>query len=189
MFTEYEAKFLDIEPDTVRDMLNAAGGTLVRPDFLQKRWIIEVPEGQDRDNVWLRVRDEGDKITMTWKSHKGEAIADQKELSITVDDFDGAVELLQKIGCVPESYQETRRELWKLDDVEITIDTWPVYGSFVEVEGSSEESVRNASEKIGFDWSKALFCTINQLFQRKFGEHAKVSKVPRLTFDMPNPFI
>jgi adenylate cyclase, class 2 len=188
MFTEYEAKFLDIEPDTVRAMLKTAGATLVRPDFLQKRWIIELPEGQDRENVWLRVRDEGDKITMSWKSHKSEAIDDQKELSITVDNFDSAVELLQKIGCSPESYQETRRELWTLDGVEITVDTWPVYGSFVEVESTSEEAVRNASEKIGFDWSKAVFCTINQLFQRKFGEHAKVSKVPRLTFDMANPF-
>lgn len=188
METEYEAKFLDIEPNRVRDMLKDAGATLERPEFLQRRWIIELPEATRQKGVWLRVRDEGDKITLTWKSQLGEKIEDQKEIELIIDDFDNAVELLEKMGCTPESYQETRRELWLLDNVEITIDTWPFYGSFVEVEGTSEEIVQAVATKIGFDWSKALFCGVSKLYQMKFGDDVHIRKMPKLTFEMQNPF-
>lgn len=134
------------------------------------------------------MRDEGDKITLSLKQQQGTAIDDQKELMLTIDNFDNAVELLEKIGCAPESYQETRRELWKLDGTEITIDTWPFYGSFVEVEGASEDVVRDVSQKIGFDWSKALFCGVSKLYQMKFGDDVHIRKMPQLTFEMPNPF-
>ena len=33
-----------------------------------------------------------------------------------------ARELLNTLGCQERAYQETKRELWKLDGVEITID-------------------------------------------------------------------
>jgi adenylate cyclase, class 2 len=188
METEYEAKFLNVDKDEVRTRLRRAGAVLARPEFLQRRKVLDLPTSTREKGLWLRVRDEGDKITMSWKSQQGTAIHDQKEISVTVDDFDNAVALLEKIGCPVESYQETRRELWLLGDIEITIDSWPFVETFVEVEGKSEQAVRDASIQLGFDWSKALFEGVIWIYRQKFGQHVNIRRMPRLTFDMPNPF-
>lgn len=142
-------------------------------------------------DIWLRVRDEGDEVTLSLKHITGDKIEEQKELCLVVDSFDNAVELLETIGCEQKSYQETKRELWRLENVDITIDEWPFLEPFVEVEGKSEEEVRKVSEKIGFDYSKALFCNVMKLYNMKYGtDFEKInSTIKRVVFDMENPFI
>jgi adenylate cyclase class 2 len=190
MQIEYEATFENIDKNEMRERLKKAGAKLVRPEFLQKRTTMNLPKGNEIEGAWLRVRDEGDKVTMSLKISDGNAIQNQKELSVTIDDFDKTVELLKSIGCQEKSYQETKRELWLLDDVEVTIDEWPFLEPFVEVEGKNEEEVRKASEKIGFEWNKALFCAIGHLYYRKYSlpEHYFNNKVPKIVFGMKNPF-
>lgn len=101
----------------------------------------------------------------------------------------GAYPPIYQIGCIARSYQENRRELWKLDDVEFMIDTWPYFEPYIEVESTSENAVRDAAQKAGFDWNSALFCGVSKLFQMKYGEHMHMRLVPRIAFDMPNPFV
>ncbi|KKP82100.1 MAG: hypothetical protein UR83_C0058G0013 [Candidatus Moranbacteria bacterium GW2011_GWF2_35_54] len=156
MKIEFEATFTDINKDEIRDRLKKSGAVLTREEFLQKRVTFNFPVGHENKNGWLRVRDEGDKITMIIKIIDGEKIENQKEIGLTVDDFSEAVEFLETIGCRKKSYQETKRELWILDGVEVTIDEWPFLEPLVEVEGKSEEAVKNVSEKLGFDYQSAL---------------------------------
>lgn len=190
MNTEYEATFCDVNKDDVRKRLKAAGATLVRPEYLQKRIPFHLPKETRSNDAWLRVRDEGDKITLSLKKVDGDRIEDQKEICLAVDDFDNAVELLSLIGCEPKAYQETKRELWRLDGVDITIDEWPFLEPFVEVEGESEERVRAVSEKIGFDYSTALFCAVGLLYKMKYGIHPdEINNVKKMVFDMENPFL
>ena len=114
----------------------------------------------------------------------------QKEICLEVNSFDEAVKLLELIGCEKKSYQETKRELWKLDDVEITIDEWPFLEPFVEVEGKSEEEVKKVSEKIGFDYDSALFCAVGKIYKMKYGIHPdEINTVDKIVFDMRNPFL
>ena len=76
-----------------------------------------------------------------------------------------------------------------LDEVEIMIDEWPFLEPFVEVEGKSEEEVKKVSEKIGFDYSKALFSNTALLYQRKYNiPNDKINVEPLVVFDMKNPF-
>lgn len=111
MEIEYEAKFLNIVKDEIRDVLKKSGATLVRPEYQQKKFNFRLPKEKRSDNAWVRVRDEGDKITLSLKVISGEAIADQKEISLTIDNFDDAGSLLEKIGCERKAYQESKREL------------------------------------------------------------------------------
>ncbi|MEK9131227.1 MAG: CYTH domain-containing protein, partial [Patescibacteria group bacterium] len=144
MKIEYEATFTEVDVEWVRGRLKTVGAALVKPNFLQKRVVFNFPKGNEVKGGWARVRDEGDKVTMSVKIVDGDKITDQKEAQIVVDDFDGAVSLLTMVGCIPKAYQETRRELWTLDGVEITIDEWPFLPPFVEIEGASEEVVKAA---------------------------------------------
>ncbi len=190
MNIEYEATFTNIEKDDIRERLKTAGAVLVRPEYFQRRIPFFLPNKEDAENSWLRVRDEGDKVTLSLKTIDGKNIENQKELCLEVNSFNDAVELLESIGCVRKSYQETKRELWTLDGVEITLDEWPFLEPFVEAEGRSEDSVRAVSEKLGFDYSKALFCAVGDLYVLKYGIHPdKINTLDKLIFDMPNPFV
>lgn len=70
-------------------------------------------------DAWISLRDEGDKITLTYKVIAGDKIEDQREICLVVDNFSKTLEFLEKIGCQIKAYQESSRELWQLDGVEI----------------------------------------------------------------------
>jgi adenylate cyclase, class 2 len=191
MEIEYEATFCDVDKDDVRERLKKAGAKLVRPEYLQKRIPFCLPGKQAFKGEWIRVRDEGDKITLSLKRDEdGKHIESQKEICVEVDDFDKTVSLLESLGCKRKAYQETKRELWKLDGVEITIDEWPFLEPFVEVEGNSEESVKNVSRKLGFDYSGAQFGAVGRLYTKKYGVHLDgINSEEKIVFDMDNPFL
>ena len=190
MKIEFEATFIDIDKDEIKNRLKKAGAVLTRPEFVQKRVTFNFPTGHENKNGWLRVRDEGDKITMIIKIIDGKKIENQKEIGLTVDDFSEAVEMLETIGCRKKSYQETKREIWILDDVEIMIDEWPFLEPLVEIEGKSEEAVKNVSEKLGFDYAQAFFGCVSPLYAKKYGvtEEFVNNHVAEIIFEGKNPF-
>ncbi len=189
MDIEYEAKFLKIDKEDVRRRLGAAGATLAKAEFLQKRIPFDLPGERKSKDAWLRVRDEDGRVTLSLKIVDGDRIENQREIMLTVDDFDSAVALLDAIGCTRKSYQETKRELWHAGDMEIMIDEWPFLEPFVEVEGPSEIAVRNFSEKLGFHWEDAVFGAVGKLYFMKYGVYPDaVNRITKIVFDMENPF-
>jgi len=192
METEFEAKFLNSDKDVMRAKLLEAGALLVRPEFIQRRVTLGLPGEEGAGHTWLRVRDEGDKITMSIKSMTEDSgISRQKELTLIVDNFDTAVNLLYLLGCKKQGYWETRRELWHYRDTEITIDEWPFLEPFIEIEGRSEEAVRAASEELGFDYALALFCAVGHVYFLKYGVKLDevYATIRDITFEMENPFL
>lgn len=194
MKIEYEAKFTGYTKLQLRKILKVGGAKMVRKEFKQKRVVFEFPKGNDIYGGFVRVRDEGDRVTLTVKIINGDKISDQKETMVTVNDFDSTASILKTIGCIPQVYEETLRELWSMNNVEITIDTWPFLGTILEIEGRSEKEVKKVSEKLGFDWSKARFCAPGTLYKEKYGHGPidvakKKGKMINNTFDVPNPFI
>lgn len=191
MNIEYEATFTNIDKDKIRRRLRQLPAKLIKPEFLQKRVVFNLPKARKIKGSWLRVRDEGDKITLSLKIVDGHKIEDQKEICVEVDDFNQTVDLLTAIGCQKKAYQETKREQWMLDNVEVTIDEWPFLEPLVEVEGQSEKAVKAVSEKIGFDYKKALFCAIGKLYSLKYGLVQDIidNHTPLIVFNGQNPFV
>ena len=135
MEIEYEATFENIDRNDIRRRLKRIGARLIHSEFLQKRDVFSLPD--KKRHAWLRVRKESGKNTMSLKIIDGNKIEDQREICLKVDNYDNAVEFLKSIGCEWKSYQETKREIWSLEDVEISIDEWPFLEPFVEIEGKS----------------------------------------------------
>jgi len=192
MDVEYEATFTKIDKKETREKLKRAGAKLIRPEFLQTRSVFTLPKGHEIEGGWIRVRDEGDKITMALKiCAKTEKIEDQKELEFKVSDFLKAEHFLQKIGCEKKAFQESKREIWRFDDVEICLDEWPFLEPFVEIEADSEKKVKRAAQKLGFDYAKAKFCSADYLIKEKYNIPLDMinNQTPRITFDMKNPFV
>jgi len=191
MEIEYEAVFTNVDIDAFRAVLKDAGAELARAEYLQTRSAFNLPDSVATQNGWARVRDAGDKVTMSVKLIEGEGIESQKESCITVDNYQQAESLLTQLGCTKKAYQETTRELWRLDVVEVTIDTWPFLEPFVEVEGSSEVEVKAVAAKLGFDWSQAKFCAVDTLYSEKYGVSTDQinNHTPKIIFSMENPFV
>jgi adenylate cyclase class 2 len=191
MKIEYEATFINIDKDEIRGRLKSAGAQLIKPEFLMKRVVFELPEGHEIPGGWLRVRDEGDKITMSLKVVDGDKIENQKEIYLQINSFEEGISLLENLGAKRKAFQESRREFWLLDGVEITIDEWPYLEPYVEIEGETEELVKTMSKKLGFDYNQALFCSVDTLYNLKYGVPAEIinHKTPLITFNDPNPFV
>ena len=191
MKIEYEATFLNIDKQEMRERLRKIKGKLIRPEFLQKRIVFNLPKGNEIKGGWVRVRDEGDKITMSLKVVDGIGIESQKEICLKIDSLEKAEEFLTILGCQKKSYQESKRELWKIDGIEVTIDEWPFLEPFVEIEGESEESVKHIAKKLGFDYQKALFCSTDTLYSNKYNLSEDIinNQTPKIVFDMENPFV
>lgn len=191
MKIEYEATFAKINKNELRDKLKLIGAKKVKEEFLMKRYTFNLPNNEK--GTWLRVRDEGDKTTMAIKSivGNGKTIEGQKELETKIDDFEIGVTILEKIGCIKKSYQENKREIWMVENVEVAIDEWPYLEPFVEIEGSDEESVKKIAEKLGFDYSKAIFSSTDEQYTKKYeiSENRVVNHTPRIAFGEENPFL
>jgi len=171
MKSEIEAKFLDVSIDDIRDRLNAAQAVLEHPMRLMKRALIEEPH-HVKENSFIRIRDEGDKTTLTFKRRTlpdGTTTIDStKEIETTVGDFDTAVEIFSEAGWQYITLQESRRETWHLAGAEVVIDEWPWIQPYIEIEAESEEIVRAVAAKLGLDWKDAAFGSVDIIYQRDF---------------------
>jgi adenylate cyclase class 2 len=191
MKIEYEATFANINKIEIRNKLKNLGAKKVRDEFLMKRIVFNLPTNER--GTWIRVRDEGDKIMLAIKSIEGDGknIEGQKELELQINDFKKGIMILEKIGCIKKSYQENKREIWILEDVEIAIDEWPFLEPFVEIEGNSEKEVKSIAEKLGFNYSNAIFSSTDEQYSAKYNlsEDRVVNKTPVIKFNGKNPFL
>jgi hypothetical protein len=94
---EYEAKFLNIDTNAVREQLRALGAQQAFAKTLFTRLIFE--NDAVRGEQWLRLRDEIGKTTLTLKQVSDATnINGTTEIEIEVDDLDKAAELLGALG-------------------------------------------------------------------------------------------
>lgn len=189
MNTEYEAKFLNVDVDSVRDTLQSLGATLMKPMRLMRRVTIET-DNLKKKNAFVRVRDEGDRVTATYKQFDSLSVDGAKEHEIIVSDFDETIALLAAAGLTHGSFQESKRETWRLDTVEIVIDEWPWLEPYVEVEAQSEAEVRQFSEKLGLSWDEAVFGDVMAAYRAQYPhlrEQDTVANIPEVKFGDPLP--
>ncbi|MEJ0054008.1 MAG: class IV adenylate cyclase [bacterium] len=169
METEIEAKFADIHTETLRARLKEIGAVLEYPETLMRRRNFDYPDGRlNTIGGWIRIRDEGNKVTLSYKQLNDRTLHGTKEVSVDVSDFDKAADFLTSIGLEAKSYQETKREKWMYQDMEITIDTWPWIPPFMELEGSSEEALKDAAAALGLDWSRAMHGSVETVYQMHY---------------------
>jgi adenylate cyclase class 2 len=189
MKTEYEAKFTNVDIEAVRAQLKNTGATLEKPMRLMRRVTIDTPELKAKD-AFVRVRDEGDRVTMTYKQFAALSVDGAKEHEIIVNDFDEAIALLAAAGLPHGSFQESKRETWMLDGAEVVIDEWPWLQPYIEVEGESVEHVKEVSAKLGFNWDDAVFGDVMAAYRQQYPhltEQDTVGNIPEVRFGAPLP--
>ncbi len=166
MNTEIEAKWLNYNHDDIRKKLILCGAVLQQKERLMTRKVFDYPDKRlEKMNGWVRVRHEGDKITLSYKQLNDRTIHGTEEVTVVVNDFDATSSFLESIGLKSYSYQETKRESWKIGDVEIELDTWPWIPPFIEIEAPDEKSLVQVAADLGLDYSKALHGSVETAYQ------------------------
>ena len=169
MQTEIEAKFLDVDADAVREKLRTIGARLVYSERLMRRKNFDYPDRRlEKNGGWIRVRDEGEKVTLSYKQLLDRTITGTKEVALMVDSFDNAALFLTSIGLENKSVQETKREAWDRNGVEVVIDTWPWIPTFIEIEGETEDAVRAVAAELGFDWAQAIHGSVEIIYCKHY---------------------
>ena len=183
---EIEAKFMDVNPDMLQKKLAQIGATKVG-EFFYRRRVFDYPDWRlDKDHSWLRLRDEGDKITLAYKKRLGVDASGQvndtgmEEIEVLVNDFDKTAELILKLGFIEKHFAENRRIRWQKDGVEFDIDIFPAIPPYLEIESSSWEKVDEAIKWLDLNLADKKIFSGNQVY-KIYG--INVSDYTRLAFD------
>jgi adenylate cyclase class 2 len=114
---EYEVKFFPIDLANMRCKLDHAGASLKTLERLMRRCVFAADANPGMSCTYIRVRDEGNKVTMSAKQHATDGKIDsQKEHETTVKDFETTRQILLNAGLKQTGYQENKRETWAMPD-------------------------------------------------------------------------
>ncbi|PIZ46794.1 hypothetical protein CO180_02835 [candidate division WWE3 bacterium CG_4_9_14_3_um_filter_41_6] len=168
MAKEIEAKFINISKGEIIKKLEEIGAEKVFDERLLRRCVYNLPI--HKEGAWARVRDEVDKVTMTYKRVTQQSLDGVEEVEVKVDSFDKAREFLRSVGLIEKAYQETKRLRYVIKDVDVEfdVDTWPGLNPWIEIEADTEDKVKEYALKLGFVWSDAMFGSADFVYTKVF---------------------
>lgn len=171
MGKEYEAKFLNINVAQIRKKLLNIGAKLEHKAI--KFYRVVFTRCSDKENPpvkgFVRIRNEGKKITMTVKTYKDPKFPDEYEISIN-EDFNTGINFLKSIGINQKAFQESYREKWNHPLAhEITIDILPGLPLYMEIDCTSEENLNKIIKLLGLDDKNKRFGAFDKTYNEYYG--------------------
>ncbi len=177
MHTEIEERILEIDVDKIVKKLESLNAKKVG-DWYQKRYVYDF--NPKREDEWIRLRDTGMKITLTYKNVEKNTIDGTKELEIEVSNFEDTNDMLKILGYTPRAYQENKRIRYILNEVEIDIDSWPMIPTYMELEGNSVEEIKKIEEILEIDKSKITNLNCQSIYKDIY--NIDVDSIKKLKF-------
>ncbi len=157
-YREIEVRFLEVDVSAVINKLQEVGALDQGEDFLLEiifydkagRW-------QYDEKKFVRIRQTKKGTLVTFKHNEEDTATGTKEIEFEVDDVNVIKHFLEEVGLVAFREQEKKRHTFSLGKVIIDIDTWPSVPTYVELEGPSEDALKDVASKLGLSWSNAVF--------------------------------
>lgn len=173
---EIEVKFLNINVEEIEEKLRKLGAQKVF-EKLYKRKVFDYSDLRlDKEASWVRLRDEGDKITLAFKQrfgfkdHTGKDNDEgMKEVEVEVSDFKKTAEIILSMGLIEKHYQENKRIRYVLDDIEFDIDFYPQLEPYLEIEADSWDKVDEGIEMLGLNQKDKKIYSTTQIYKIEKG--------------------
>jgi adenylate cyclase class 2 len=181
MNTEIEVRFLEINKTRLVEQLTALGAIDKGEVLLSEIIFYDAAGAWHKEGRYTRLRSVGDKTTLTYKQNKEQTINSAKEIEFDISDKQQAQLLLETLGLKAMRHQEKRRHTLILDSVTVDIDTWPNIPTYVELEGPSEDALKQIAKKLNLDWSTAVFDDARAVIQNRY--NIPVGTLAWFTFD------
>ncbi len=184
---EYEGRVLDINRDELVQKIKLLGGTLKKHLLLFKRSVFNLCNST---NGYVRVRDEGDKITMTSKTYANPKYPLENEI-ILADSFVNGQAFLRSLQLHDKAYHETMRETWTIPKknnselCEIALDYIPGLPLYAELECKTERDLHKSIKLLGFNKNELKYGAYGNIFTHYYdiSIHNINNVIPSLTFN------
>ena len=161
MAHEIETKVLDVDFEQLKTKLVNLGAKKTQETRLIVDWyrIKGIKEGED---PWfLRIRsNSGGKYEVTWKA-KSDILGTarkHKEINFLISEPEKLADLFEELGLEKYAHQEKDRTSFSLKNWIFDIDQYPKMPAYLEIEGDSEENVKEAIKLLGLEkkatWAK-----------------------------------
>jgi adenylate cyclase, class 2 len=173
---ETEAKFYVSDLERIRSFLQSVNARLVQARVLEKNLRFDLPDGSLRAGrrvLRLRVDTEA-RLTYKGENKNTRGVLSREEIEFVVGDFEKAKRFLEALGYQQIFYYEKYRTTYEFDKILIMLDELP-YGTFVELEGETEETIEVLSRKLNLNWDATIERSYSALF-------ADVQKNLKLSF-------
>ncbi len=193
---EIEAKFLEIDKAALIQKLKELGAEDLGENILHEKIFYDAEgkwAGEGKTFVRIRertpssglrppspVQGEGE-ARLTYKNLEAATAMGTEEIEFGIDDAEKAQAFLEKLELRRHRVQEKKRRTFKFGEVTVDIDTWPRVPTYVELEGLSEAAIKEAGQKLGFDWSKAVFANSRMVLEQYY--KIPVGKLRYFTFN------
>ena len=180
---EIEVRFLEIDKDALIKKLQELRADDLGEEVLSERifydkdlrWMTK------ENNTTVRVRKTSKAITVAYKRSLRLAADGTEEIEFTASDADKVSDFLKAIGLIQYRLQEKRRHTFQLGKVTVDIDMWPRIPPYVELEGESEQDLKDAAVKLELDWKDVIFENARVLIEKYYGY--PISQMRYFTFE------
>jgi adenylate cyclase class 2 len=166
---EFEGTFLNIDKGAIESRLRELGAEHKGEQLYRTTTFDYAGFPLDQKAAWVRLRDEGDKVTLAFKQRLGVTSetgddTGMLEHEIVVSDFDTTAAILQDVGLIVKFSMEQKRSRWVLGDVTFDIDTRPLLQPYLEIESDSDAKVDAAAEQLGLAVSNKKTLSATQVY-------------------------
>ncbi|MGC9968737.1 MAG: CYTH domain-containing protein [Minisyncoccia bacterium] len=171
MAHETETTVLDIDADAVKEKLAALGAQKTQETVLRVDWYRTIGVKEGKDPWFLRIRsNSAGKHEVTWKG-KSDILGTartHKEINFTVAEPEKLADLFLMIGLEKYAHQDKERTSFALKDWVFEIDLYPKMPPYLEIEGKSEEHVKEGVTLLGLEknrtWAKGERILIQEIY-------------------------
>ena len=160
---EYEYRFNNYNKKEIITKLKELGAKY----FGTYKFRVIVFIDQNNSEKYIRVRDEGHRVTMTIKNNLTDKFPVENE--IIINDFDEGINILLQLKCKKKYYYEKYREIWNYKNSEIIFDMNPGIPELMEVESISKKELDILCKKLDLNINNYQGFSNNNTYLDLFG--------------------
>ena len=167
---EIELKFLDINVSKIKEKLESVGAKLVYDkDMESYPFLQDGYSGSDSTKKYLRVRKVNSDVKITYKDPaKNSEMTNREEIEITVDNYEKAILLIEKLGFQKGKVFKKHRIHYELGNIHFELDTLENIPTYLEIETTTEDDMIGICEKLDLDMNNGKKGTIVEILPDMF---------------------
>ena len=168
---EYEIRIYKINEKQIKNKILQLGGKLIQSKKIMPLIVYHHPN--KKKNCYIRIRDEGFQITLTFKTNLKSKYPVERE--VTINNIEEGDAILKALGCKVKYKIEKIREIYQLEDCkEIVFDSYAGIPTYLEIDCHSEESLINISNLLGFSLKDHDKRSLTKIYYNLYGIPKKI---------------